>query len=186
MAQQEAVIQGGRSRNRDYQAAVGLILLDVDHFKRINDSHGHAAGDEVLKVVAARLSALVRGQDAVVRWGGEEFVLVLPGTTAAGLPVIVTKALEALGKEKVVHEGREISMRASAGAIAWPAWPAQKWTDALHVADLALYMSKTGGRNRATCFMGLREGADPAVAQGNLAGAAAAGDVVLQVVPGPG
>lgn len=186
MAQQEAVIQGGRSRNRDYQASVGLILLDVDHFKRINDSYGHAAGDEVLKVVAARLSALVRGQDAVVRWGGEEFVLVLPGTTAAGLPVIVTKALEALGNEKVVHEGREISMRASAGAIAWPAWPAQKWTDALHVADLALYMSKTGGRNRATCFMGLREGADPAVAQGNLAGAAAAGDVVLQVVPGPG
>lgn len=185
MAQQEAVIQGGRSRNRHYQAAVGLILLDVDHFKRINDSYGHAAGDEVLKAVAARLSALVRGQDAVVRWGGEEFVLVLPGTTADGLPVIVAKALEALGNEKVVHDGREISMRASSGAIAWPAWPAQKWTDALHVADLALYMSKAGGRNRATCFMGLREGADPAVAQGNLAGAAAAGDVVLQVVPGP-
>lgn len=184
MAQQEAVIQG-RTRNRDHQAAVGLILLDVDHFKRINDSYGHAAGDEVLKAVAARLSALVRDQDAVVRWGGEEFVLVLPGTVADGLPVIAAKALEALGREPVLHDGRAIPVRASAGAIAWPAWPAQKWTDALHVADLALYMSKTGGRNRATCFMRLQEGSDPATVLADLAGAAEAGNAALQVVSGP-
>lgn len=184
MARQEAVIQG-RTRNRDYQAAVGLVLLDVDHFKRINDTYGHAAGDEVLKAVAARLSALVRDQDAVVRWGGEEFVLVLPGTVADGLPVIAAKALEALGREPVLHEGHAIPVRASAGAIAWPAWPAQKWTDALHVADLALYMSKTGGRNRATCFMGLQEDSDPAAVLADLASAAAAGNAALQVVVGP-
>ncbi|QNA90234.1 GGDEF domain-containing protein [Massilia sp. Dwa41.01b] len=94
MAQQEATVHG-RSRDRSYQAAVGLVLLDVDHFKRINDTHGHAAGDEVLKVVAERLRGLVREQDAVVRWGGEEFVLVLPGTPADGLPVVAAKALNA-------------------------------------------------------------------------------------------
>jgi diguanylate cyclase (GGDEF)-like protein len=184
MGQQEATIHG-RSRDRKYQAAVGLVLLDVDHFKRINDSYGHAVGDEVLKAVATRLSGLVRGQDAVVRWGGEEFVLVLPGTSNVGLPIIASKAIEAIGREPVIHDGREISVRASAGAIAWPAWPGQHWMDAVNVADLALYLSKTNGRNRATCFMGLREGADPGRVQADLGGAAAAGDVDLQVVSGP-
>ncbi|MBQ5946558.1 GGDEF domain-containing protein [Massilia sp. ST3] len=184
MGQQEATVHG-RSRDRHYQAAVGLLLLDVDHFKRINDTYGHAAGDEVLKVVAARLSSLVREQDAVVRWGGEEFVLVLPGTSAEGLPIIAAKALGALGREPVKHEGREIPVRASAGAIAWPAWMDQKWMDAVHMADLALYLSKTGGRNRATCFLRLREGADLSRVHADLAAAAAAGDVDLQVVPGP-
>lgn len=184
MAQQEATVHG-RSRDRNYQAAVGLILLDVDHFKRVNDTYGHAAGDEVLKEVAERLRQLVREQDAVVRWGGEEFVLVLPGTPPEGLPVVAAKALAALGRAPVTHEGVDIPVRASAGAIAWPAWPTQNWMDALHVADVALYLSKTGGRNRATCFIGLREGADLGRVHADLAGAAAAGDVVLQVVPGP-
>ncbi|MEH6435204.1 GGDEF domain-containing protein [Massilia sp. DD77] len=184
MGQQEATVHG-RSRDRHYQAAVGLLLLDVDHFKRINDTYGHAAGDEVLKVVAARLSSLVREQDAVVRWGGEEFVLVLPGTSAEGLPIIAAKALSALAREPVKHEGREITVRASAGAIAWPAWPDQKWMDAVHMADLALYLSKTGGRNRATCFLRLREGADLSRVHGDLGAAAEAGEVELQMVPGP-
>jgi diguanylate cyclase (GGDEF)-like protein len=184
MAQQEATVQG-RSRDRHYRAAVGLLLLDVDYFKRINDTWGHAAGDAVLKSVAARLSALVREQDAVVRWGGEEFVLVLPGIASEGLPVIAAKALEALGRAPVIHDGREIPVRASAGAIAWPAWPGQDWMDAVQVADLALYLSKSGGRNRATCFMGVRAGADLSRVHGDLAGAAADGEVELQVVPGP-
>lgn len=184
MAHQEATIQG-RSHDSNYQAAIGLVLLDVDHFKRINDSYGHAAGDEVLKVVATRLNGLVREQDAVVRWGGEEFVLVLPGTMSHGLPVIAAKALDALGSAPVLHEGREITVRASAGAVAWPALQGQRWPDALRLADQALYISKAGGRNRATCFMGLREGTDPGKLHDDLAAAAEAGVAELQVVPGP-
>lgn len=184
MTQQEATLQG-RSRDRKYQASVGLVLLDVDHFKKVNDTYGHAAGDEVLKVVADRLRSLVRDQDVVVRWGGEEFVLVLPGTPPEGLPVVAAKALLALGREPVIHEGVEIAVRASAGAIAWPAWPNHNWSDALHVADLALYQSKTNGRNRATCIMSVREGADLGRVHTDLAGAADAGDVILQVVSGP-
>ena len=99
--------------------------------------------------------------------------------------MIAAKALAALGREPVLHDGREIAVRASAGAIAWPAWPGQDWMDAVNVADLALYLSKSGGRNRATCFMGMREGADLSRIHGDLAGAAAAGEVELQVVPGP-
>lgn len=184
MTQQEATLQG-RSRDRKYQASVGLVLLDVDHFKKVNDTYGHAAGDEVLKVVADRLRSLVRDQDVVVRWGGEEFVLVLPGTPPEGLPVVAAKALLALGREPVMHEGVEIAVRASAGAIAWPAWPNHNWSDALHVADLALYQSKTNGRNRATCIMSVRDGADLGRVHTDLAGAAEAGDVILQVVSGP-
>ena len=184
MGQQEATLQGS-SRDRKYQASVGLVLVDVDHFKKVNDTYGHAAGDEVLKAVAARLRDLVRDQDVVVRWGGEEFVLVLPGTPPEGLPVVVAKALHALGREPVMHEGVAISVRASAGAIAWPAWPDHNWSDALHVADLALYLSKTGGRNRATCIMGVRKGADLGRVHTDLAGAAEAGDVNMQVVSGP-
>ena len=184
MAQQEATIHG-RSDDGNYRAAVGLILLDVDHFKLVNDTYGHAAGDEVLRVVAERLRAVVREQDAVVRWGGEEFVLVLPGTPPEGLPIVAAKALSEIGREPVLHDGLEIVVRVSAGAIAWPAWPTQSWADALHVADTALYLSKTGGRNRAHCFMGLREGADLSRVHGDLAGAAAAGDVDLRVVAGP-
>ena len=185
MAQQEATVQG-RSRDRSYQAAVGLILLDVDHFKRVNDTYGHAAGDEVLKAVADRLRGLVREQDAVVRWGGEEFVLVLPGTPPEGLPVVAAKALSALGRSPVLHDGVEIAVRASAGAIAWPAWPNQSWADALHVADLALYLAKTNGRKRAYCFMDTKAGADLARIHSDLGAADAAGDVNLLVVQGPG
>lgn len=185
MTQQEAMLHGRASRDRNYQPAVGLILIDVDHFKHVNDTYGHAAGDEVLKMVAARLAELVRDQDAVVRWGGEEFVLVLPGTPAEGLAIVAAKALQALARTPVLHDGVEISVRASAGAIAWPAWPDQNWADALHMADLSLYMSKTGGRNRATCFMGMRDGADLVRLHADLAGAAADGDVDLQVAHGP-
>lgn len=185
MAQQEATMHGRVSRDRNHQAAVGLILIDVDHFKHVNDTYGHAAGDEVLKVVAARLAELVRDQDAVVRWGGEEFVLVLPGTPPDGLGTVAAKALQALARSPVLHEGAAISVRACAGAITWPAWPGQNWADALHMADLALYMSKTGGRNRATCCMGVRDGADLERLHADLAGAAADGDVELQVVHGP-
>lgn len=184
MPRLQATLQG-RSRDRRYQASVGLVLLDVDHFKKVNDTYGHAAGDEVLKAVAARLRDLVRDQDGVVRWSGEEFVLVLPGTPPEGLPVVVAKALHAPGREPVMHDGVAISVRASAGAIACPAWSNQNWSDALHVADLALYLSKKGGRNRATCIMGVREGADLGRVHTDLAGAAEAGDVNLQVVPGP-
>ncbi len=184
MEQQEATIHG-RSRDRNYQASVGLVLLDVDHFKHVNDTYGHAAGDEVLKVVAARLRDLVRDQDAVVRWGGEEFVLVLPGTPPDGVPVVAAKALNALGRSPIMYDGLEIPVRASAGAIAWPAWPGHNWNDALHVADIALYLSKTTGRNRATCLMAVREGADMQRLHTDLAAAAEAGDVDLEVVSGP-
>src|SRR5690606_25188153 len=72
---------------------VGLMLLDLDHFKQINDHHGHDAGDAVLVELTRRLRGLLRDQDAVVRWGGEEFVLSLPGTPPGGLEVLAQRVL---------------------------------------------------------------------------------------------
>lgn len=184
MAQQEAVLVG-RTRDPAYTASIGLVLIDVDFFKRINDTHGHAAGDAVLVALCQRLQGLVRQQDAVVRWGGEEFVLVLPGTSAAGLTVLVERVLRAIGETPVMVGDKAIPVTASAGCVAFPFFPRQHWEDALHVADLALYQSKAGGRNRATCLVRLHPDAQIDRVRSDLAAAQAAGDVELRIVMGP-
>lgn len=189
MAQQQLAM--GRSRDRHYAAKVGLMLVDVDHFKQINDTHGHAAGDEVLKEVSRRLQASLRERDAVVRWGGEEFLLVLPGTPAERLDIVAQRILAALGGTPIeVAAGVALTVTASAGAVAWPAFEQQSWEDAVHMSDLALYMSKRSGRNRATCLQSIADDAMDDSERGNrlrsdLAAARDAGDVSLQTVDGP-
>jgi diguanylate cyclase (GGDEF)-like protein len=129
---------------------VSLMLLDVDHFKRVNDTHGHAAGDAVLIEMTRRLQAMLRDGDAVVRWGGEEFLLILPGTDAAGLHVVAERALAAIGLEPIaLAQGRQLAVRASAGGVVWRAGCGTTWVDRLALADAALYQAKADGRNRA-------------------------------------
>lgn len=138
--------------DRDDREPVGLLLVDVDFFKRVNDTHGHAAGDAVLVEVARRLAGLLRGQDAVVRWGGEEFLLLLHGTPAERLPAVAQRVLQAIrGAPVVLPDGRTIAVTASAGAAAWPEHPGQPWPQALERADQALYRAKAEGRDRARC-----------------------------------
>lgn len=164
---------------------VGLMVLDVDFFKKVNDTHGHAAGDAVLIEVSRRLQSLLRDQDAVVRWGGEEFVLVLPGTPAEALPVVAERVLAAIASDEFdVGEGVRLSVQMSGGAVAWPAWPGQPWEDALHVADLALYLSKSGGRHRVNCLSGVAPDAPHDRLHHDLGAARDAGQVTLTTVPG--
>lgn len=148
MGQQEALL-AGRSRDRRYLPSVGLILIDVDNFKHINDSVGHAAGDAVLVELSRRLQTLVRERDAVVRWGGDEFVLILPGTPPEGLGVLIARALEAIGAAPVTVDGRTVRVNVSAGGVAYPMFAGQHWEDALRFADLAMYQAKSRGRNQA-------------------------------------
>lgn len=185
MGQQEATLHG-RSRARDYRACVGLMLLDIDVFTSINDEHGHAAGNAVLAGVCARLQALIRDKDALVRWGDQEFLLVLPGTPGEGLRVVADRVLGAIGNEPVEVDGAAIPVTVSAGAISWPAFPGQEWEDALHVAGLALHLSKSRGRNRATCFMDIDEHASIERVHFDLAHAEELGEVRLETVLGPG
>jgi diguanylate cyclase (GGDEF)-like protein/PAS domain S-box-containing protein len=135
----------GRSRRSGM--ALALVYLDVDHFKQINDTLGHAVGDVVLTAVARRLSGAVRSTDTVARLAGDEFVIVLE---QVGSPLecerIAAKLLEAIRPELEV-EGRKLSVTTSIG-IAWCPRPEQ--AALTHAADEALYQSKRAGRDTAT------------------------------------
>jgi diguanylate cyclase (GGDEF)-like protein len=127
---------------------VGIVVIDLDHFKRINDAHGHAAGDRVLAAVAERLRSVVRASDAVGRLGGEEFVLILPGVDAEGAEDCAERARAALGELTV--GGRPLE--ASAGVAAAPLDGTDP-TVLLENGDAALYLAKHSGRGR-TCRFG--------------------------------
>ena len=126
------------------------IMVDIDHFKRVNDTYGHEAGDEVLKAVAEALRSTARGADIVARFGGEEFVLVLPDTSAELAVRIAERlrlAIEALSTDV---EGQVIRVTASFGVAQRAAQESQ--LEVLERADAALYSSKKEGRNRVTVF----------------------------------
>jgi len=137
-------------------APLSVILLDVDRFKAINDSHGHEAGDRALRVVAERLGHMLRSYDLVGRWGGEEFLVLLPGTTLPEACVVAERVREGLAEMAVpVEDGGAVALTASLGVACVGAEAMQApgggepWLDRLmRAADRALYQAKNGGRNR--------------------------------------
>lgn len=136
------------SRGRREQFPVGIVLLDVDHFKRINDTLGHEAGDVVLYSLAQDLNGTVRPYDRVGRYGGEEFLLVLPHCDQPGLEVFCERLRVNIACLQVPYRGRVITCTASMGAtIALPTTETET-DEALRVADVALYRAKVEGRNR--------------------------------------
>jgi diguanylate cyclase (GGDEF)-like protein len=123
---------------------VGLAIVDLDHFKRVNDRHGHAAGDAVLVAFSELLCASLRKADGVYRLGGEEFLLLMPGAGEEALAK-VTETLRATIETRL--RGPEGNLTASLGAACLrPGESAQAW---LARADSALYRAKSLGRNRA-------------------------------------
>ncbi|MCA1246653.1 tetratricopeptide repeat-containing diguanylate cyclase [Massilia sp. MS-15] len=139
-------------------AADCFTLLDIDHFKRINDRYGHAAGDTVLVEVGRRLNDVVRGSDMVLRWGGEEFLVYSQGVNQAQRPLLVQRILNAIAAAPVVLEdGTALAVSATAGAVSLPfgAGPAFGWEQAIALADRALYKGKEAGRNRGFIVEGL-------------------------------
>jgi diguanylate cyclase (GGDEF)-like protein len=134
-------------RGRREEQPVGFVMLDLDHFKRINDRHGHAVGDQVLKAVAACARARLRGSDVLGRLGGEEFGQVLPATGATGarhLAEQVRLAVEAL--ELQGDGGQPLRVTLSAGVA--EAARGDTPETLMHLADKALYQAKQKGRNR--------------------------------------
>jgi diguanylate cyclase (GGDEF)-like protein len=122
---------------------VGVVVLDLDHFKRVNDRYGHAEGDRVLAATAARLRSVTRESDAVGRLGGEEFVLVLPGLDAAAAREVAERARAAISEVRVGGKPLECS----AGVAAHPE-DAIGAAELLAAADAALYAAKDGGRRQ--------------------------------------
>jgi len=129
-----------------------LLLLDVDHFKRINDRHGHAAGDVVLVEVARRILACLRREDLVVRWGGEEFLVHVAGMDGARALGLARRILERIAGDPVETANGSLQVTASLGLCMdrLPSCPVQlNWEERLRLADLALYAAKSRGRGRA-------------------------------------
>ena len=136
-------------RVQRYRIPMALIIGDIDHFKRVNDRHGHQAGDAVLKEIAACLAGKLRESDTAARYGGEEFAVILPETPLEGALVVADRLRQAVGSVAVTYEGHPISVTISFGVAALV--PGEKVSSQTLIkrADQALYRAKAEGRNRA-------------------------------------
>lgn len=133
---------------------LACALFDMDHFKSVNDTYGHQAGDEVLKQLAHLLKSSARDIDRVGRYGGEEFMVILPGTVLDAAVTFAERARHEVEKHIFTYEGGTLRRTLSCGVAAWP-HPRIKHRDALvKASDDALYVAKALGRNRVVRFDG--------------------------------
>ncbi len=136
-------------RARREQRHLAVVLADLDHFKQVNDQWGHAAGDAVLMESARRLENIVRPYDAVGRYGGEEFLAVLPGCDELGALSLASRLAEGLRANPVQFDGIPVTVTGSFGVASIPPTSAAELDDLLRTADEALYEAKRLGRDRA-------------------------------------
>jgi two-component system, cell cycle response regulator len=135
-------------RSTRFQRPLAVLMLDLDHFKQVNDTHGHARGDSVLRELAERVQEQIREVDTFARYGGEEFVVVLPETSVEGAAQLAERICEAVRREPFRSEGEEpLDITVSVGGAAYPEHGASAAT-LMRAADRALYVAKNEGRNR--------------------------------------
>lgn len=138
------------ARAERYTLPISVCILDVDHFKRVNDTHGHAAGDAVLVGLARMLKSMARRSDLTGRWGGEEFVLLFPQTGDAGARIAAERVRRAVAEAKFPSPVGELTVTVSIGISG--ARPPYTLEAAVANADKALYAAKARGRNRVEIF----------------------------------
>jgi diguanylate cyclase (GGDEF)-like protein len=140
------------SRSQRYKHPLSLILFDIDEFKTINDTYGHHCGDEVLKAISRIILGGTRKSDIVVRYGGDEFAILLPETGAANAAIKGDSCRKLIGNTEIEAEGHRIRVTTSVGIAACS--PSQPMTveSLIQAADEALYQSKRAGRNRLTVW----------------------------------
>ncbi len=136
------------SRGDRQEQPVSLAMFDLDHFKRINDTHGHVVGDEVLREVARRLERSVRAYDEIGRFGGEEFMIVFPGIDAGHAHHAAERIREAIGEQPILTGAGLLKVTASLGIVTHTGALDGDATELLMAADSALYEAKTAGRDR--------------------------------------
>jgi len=138
-------------RAERHELSVSLLLTDIDHFKKINDTYGHPTGDEVLRRVAAILKASARKIDIVARYGGEEFALVLEGTDRAGARQLAERIRQEVEQQSFPSAKGAFGATLSIGVASYPD-DAREKPEIIARADQSLYSAKHGGRNRTVCF----------------------------------
>jgi two-component system, cell cycle response regulator len=135
-------------RCKRFGTAAAILMIDIDHFKRVNDRYGHQSGDDALVAMANVLLALDRATDLPARFGGEEFVVLLPGTDLAGATLIAERIRQAAAALVVPSPAGDFSFTISIGVTTLSPEHDDDWNHGLHRADKGLYQAKAGGRNQ--------------------------------------
>jgi diguanylate cyclase (GGDEF)-like protein len=147
-----AVLETEIERANRYGRPLAVALIDIDHFKRVNDTHGHAVGDEVLRKVAGLLRSSVRAVDSLGRYGGEEFLLVMPETDVGGGLATAENLRRAVAREKIAHGDVGVSVTMSAGVAGGASTEPLDVDRILRQADSALYSAKALGRDQLQAY----------------------------------
>jgi diguanylate cyclase len=140
--------ESARREREGSDAPLAVGLIDIDNFKKLNDTLGHAAGDRALQALSAAVRERLRPVDHLARFGGEEFVVLLPGTPLADGQQALTRLQRSLSASLFMHDDNEVFVTFSAGVTEWR--PGETLEAALERADEALYEAKRTGKNR-TC-----------------------------------
>src|SRR4051794_10792983 len=135
-----------------HASPLALVLFDIDHFKKVNDTHGHQAGDHVLFEISSLLSSALRAEDVFARYGGEEFAVICRGSDETQAQVVGERMRKAVESHRFVYEGTLIPVTISVGIAVLPNAAVNDANDIVGFADQALYKSKNGGRNRVTLY----------------------------------
>jgi two-component system cell cycle response regulator len=133
-----------------HESPLVLVMFDIDHFKKVNDTHGHQAGDLVLSEISTLLTGALRAEDVFARYGGEEFAIICRGTDLTQASIVGERMRKAVEKHRFTFEGTHIPVTISVGIAGLPDPAVKDATDLVSRADKALYQSKHGGRNRVT------------------------------------
>lgn len=141
------------SRADRYRRSVGMIMIDIDHFKKYNDTYGHQKGNQVLIKIAELLQKSVRQSDVVFRYGGEEFAVILPETDM-GAREIAERLRNNVEKEEFPGKGDEKLHLAISAGVSYHPWPKETQYGLVERSDRALYTAKESGRNRVCVFEG--------------------------------
>jgi len=180
---------GDERRTADGDTVGAIFLLDVDHFKSINDALGHAAGDAVLRMVADNLRLTLRETDMIVRWGGEEFLAFLPAVARDGLDEVALRIMRGIPAQPFEVRGVDVPVTVSVGFAPFPlsyGAMALTWERVVDIADMALYQAKAQGRNCACGVVGFPGASETTLdmVERDLQQASRRGWVTLSVVRG--
>ncbi|MFT4577218.1 MAG: diguanylate cyclase (GGDEF)-like protein [Nitrospinales bacterium] len=145
--QMQSILKNEVFRCHRYSSSLSIIMMDIDHFKNVNDTYGHQKGDDILLDFASTMKKFCRSNDVAARYGGEEFVLVLPETKVKGAVYIAERIREEMASQVFQHKGKDFSVTVSCGIAEFNS-NLKSPADLIKVADEALYKAKHEGRNR--------------------------------------
>ena len=146
--QMQSILKNEVFRCQRYSSSLSLIMMDIDHFKNVNDTYGHQKGDDILLDFASTMKKFCRSNDVAARYGGEEFVLILPETKVKGAVYIAERIREEMASRTFQHKGKDFNVTVSCGIAEFDQSHIKSPADLIKIADEALYKAKHEGRNR--------------------------------------